>query len=183
MSLRQIKVNGRKVWQARVAYQGLRKSTIRPTRDEARQAEADLLTELKVRVGKAEQDGARPVTVKQLLEFYAADMQARGKGEESVSRVEYTALAVERLTAGLLNKPVSAVSDRDIFALREARAREETKPSTINRDLDPPGRAQEGAARVPLPRWGLLPRGRDTGPVAPARGGASRPGAHAVAVP
>lgn len=36
MSLRQIRVNGRKVWQARVATKGLRKSTIRATKDEAR---------------------------------------------------------------------------------------------------------------------------------------------------
>ena len=32
MSLRAIKVNGRKVWQARVAFQGLRTSTIRPSK-------------------------------------------------------------------------------------------------------------------------------------------------------
>jgi hypothetical protein len=30
MSIRAIKVNGRKVWQARVAFKGSRKSTIRP---------------------------------------------------------------------------------------------------------------------------------------------------------
>jgi hypothetical protein len=37
MSIRAIKVNDRKAWQARVAFKGLRKSTIRPSKDEARQ--------------------------------------------------------------------------------------------------------------------------------------------------
>ena len=52
MSLRSIKVNGRKVRQARVAVLGYRKSTIRPTKDEARQAEADLLRELREKAGR-----------------------------------------------------------------------------------------------------------------------------------
>ena len=46
MSIRAIKVNGRKVWQARVAFKGLRKRTIRASKDEARQAESDLVREL-----------------------------------------------------------------------------------------------------------------------------------------
>ena len=53
MSLRSIKVNGRKVWPARVAFKGLRKSTIRPTKGEARQAEADLLGDLRKQAGEA----------------------------------------------------------------------------------------------------------------------------------
>ena len=59
MSLRSIKVNGRKVWQARVAVQGFPKSTIRPTKVEARQAEADLLRELREEAGRRRGPGRR----------------------------------------------------------------------------------------------------------------------------
>lgn len=152
MSVRRIKVNGRKVYQARVALGGLRKSAIRPTREEARTAEADLLRELKERVGHAEQEGQQPATLRQLLEFYKLDMEARGKGAESAERVDYVVTVMERLLPGLLEKPVSSIGDTDVFAFRNARAREGTiihqlvdgvkapkrvpsKPSTINRDL------------------------------------------------
>jgi integrase len=135
MSIRTIRVNGRKVWQARVAFKGLRKSTIRASKDEARQAEADLLQELREKAGQGEQAAATPATLKQLFEFYAQDMRARGKGEESVARVEYTALAVEALIPTLLAKPITAIADEDLFAFRNARARAGIKPSTINRDL------------------------------------------------
>ena len=60
MSVRQVKVNGRKVWQARVAYKGLRKSTIRASKDEARQAESDLLRDLREKSGQSEQTASGP---------------------------------------------------------------------------------------------------------------------------
>ncbi|MFQ5924244.1 MAG: hypothetical protein ACE5M4_15515, partial [Anaerolineales bacterium] len=82
-----------------------------------------------------EAEGNRPATLRALLEYYAADMQARGKGEESVSRVEYTARSVEELVPELLNRPVAEIGDAEIFAFRNARHRRGTKPSTINRDL------------------------------------------------
>jgi integrase len=152
MSIRAIKVNGRKVWQARVAFKGLRKSSIRPTKEEARQAEADLLADLRKQAGEASRAGQAPATLRKLLEFYKADMANRGKGDGSQERVEYTALAVEAVTPALLDKPVSAITDPDIFAFRNARAREgrrivefvdgekrerriPNKHSTINRDL------------------------------------------------
>src|SRR5688572_2601394 len=91
MSVRRIKNHGTWVWQARVAYKGLRKAAFRATKDEARQAEGELLRELKAKAEAGEQDAQRPATLRQLLEFYALDMRARGRGEESVERVEYTA--------------------------------------------------------------------------------------------
>jgi integrase len=152
MAIRRIKNHGKRVWQARVAYRGLRKAAFRASKDEARQAEADLLQELKAKAEKAEQIGSAPGTLRQLFEFYAGDMQARGKGAESVERVEYTAHAVEALMPELLDRPVTGVGDAEIFAFRNARAREgkvilefvdgkrrkrriPNKPSTINRDL------------------------------------------------
>lgn len=152
MSIRRIKVNGRKVWQARVAYRGHRKSAIRDSKPAARDAEADLLKALQAELAQAEAEGAAPATLKALLELYAEDMEHRGKGEASVARVEYTALAVERLCPELLDKPVSRIGDADVFAFRNARLREgktvrervngervmrrvPAKASTINRDL------------------------------------------------
>ena len=135
-----------------MAYHGLRKSRIAGSKEAAREAESALLQELKTKVGEAERAVGAPATLRQLLELYAADMRARGKGDESVGRVEYTTHAVEALVPGLLDKPVSEIGDADVFAFRNARLREgkvvyETvagerrtrrvpnKASTINRDL------------------------------------------------
>jgi integrase len=152
MAIRRIKVHGRKVWQARVALRGGRRSRLCESKDQARQVEAELLQELQTHFVQAEEQGVRPATLRALLEFYAQDMAARGKGEESVERVEYTARAVEALLPDLLEKPVGEIADADIFAFRNARVREgkvivevvggekrerrvPAKPSTINRDL------------------------------------------------
>src|SRR4029450_8110308 len=97
MAIRKIKNHGKWVWQARVAYRGLRRATFRPSKDEARQAESDLLGALKAESAQAEQQGQRPATLRQLLEFYALDMRARGKGEASVCRVDYTRRSIEAL--------------------------------------------------------------------------------------
>ena len=55
MSIRLIKVNGRKVWQARVAYRGHRKSAIREldlrTRMEARETRGWVIVETTYRAG------------------------------------------------------------------------------------------------------------------------------------
>src|SRR6266508_1764566 len=168
MSIRRVKVNGRKMWQARVAYRGLRKSTIRESKEDAKMAEGELRSALQAQAAQAEVAGQRPATLKALLEFYAEDMAARGKGEESVGRVEYTALAVERLCPEMLTKPLGD--------LREA---EHDQP----RLADTARRAQEGAARVPLPLRCLLQGRRDPRPLAPARGGVDRPRADALAGP
>lgn len=106
---------------------------------------------------KAERDRAvhaeqAPATLRMLLEHYVADLEQRGKGDDTVIRATSTAKMIERVTPVLLDMPVSAIGDAEIFAFRNARAREgkvvyETvageeqerrvpnKPSTINRDL------------------------------------------------
>jgi integrase len=132
MAVRRIKNHGKWVWQARVAYHGLRRAAFRASKDEARQAESDLLGALKAEAAQADQQDQRPATLRQLLEFYALDMRARGKGEGSVGCVHYTGRAIEAVVPDLLDKAVSAITDADVFAFRNGRAR---KPSTINRDL------------------------------------------------
>ncbi len=48
MSVRQVKVHGRKVWQARVAFHGLRSSRVCASKEAARTAEGEaLLAEVK----------------------------------------------------------------------------------------------------------------------------------------
>jgi integrase len=152
MSVRRVKNHGKWVWQARVAYRGLRKAAFRDSKEAARDAEGELLRELKAQAGQAEQEGLRPVTVKALFEFYVADLEARGKGADTIGRAASTAKAMERLMPALLTTPVSRVRDRDVYDFRQALAREgkvvtvevagervergvPAKPSSINRDL------------------------------------------------
>src|SRR5882724_5175820 len=135
MAVRRIKNHGKWTWQARVAYRGIRRAAFRATREAARDAEAELLRDLKASAAQVERDGARPATLRQLLEFYVADLTARGKGEETTVRAETTLAALERCCPELLAKPVGALGDRDVFAFRLARLQEGKKPSTINRDF------------------------------------------------
>jgi hypothetical protein len=154
MSVRQVKVHGRKVWQARVAFQGLRSSRVCSSRDTAKLAQAELLQELKRRAGQAEQAGLVPATLRQLFDAYAEDLAARGKGEETIARAVQTCAVLEALLPELLAKPVSRITEADIFAFRRARAERPcftprpkdpdrkparppspAKPATINRDL------------------------------------------------
>jgi len=152
MAVRRIKNHGKWVWQARVAYRGLRRAAFRASKDEARQAEAELLQALKGEATQAQEQGDRPATLRQLFEYYARDLEARGKGPDTIGRAEETALAVERLAPALLDRSVTTIGDAEIFAFRNVRLREgrvitETvddvererrlpcKPATVNRDL------------------------------------------------
>jgi integrase len=135
MSVRRIKNHGKWVWQARVAYRGLRRAAIRDTKAAAREAEAELLGELKAEAAQAERDEQRPATLRQLFAFYVADLEARGKGPDTVGRAVETAHVVERLMPELLDRPVSRIGEAEIFAFRRLRVEAGTKPSTINRDL------------------------------------------------
>jgi hypothetical protein len=152
MAVRQVKVHGRKVWQARVAYHRLRKSAVCESKQAARDKEADLLRELREKHDRAQQEEQAPATVKALFEAYVADLQARGKGAETVGRAAQTAMAVEAVLPELLSKEVPRITDADIFAFRAAMTRAgkrvveavagkrverrgPAKPSTVNRDL------------------------------------------------
>jgi hypothetical protein len=81
MSVRRIKNHGKWVYQARVAYRGRRKASFRDSKEAAREAESDLLRELKAKAAQAEEGGAKPATLRQLLEFYVDDL-ARFMREE-----------------------------------------------------------------------------------------------------
>jgi hypothetical protein len=198
MAVKQIRNPGKKVWMARVAYRGRRRASFCESKETARQAEADLLKQLKAEAGQVDAEGQRPATLRRLFEFYAEDLEARGKGEESIGRVEYTARAIERLPE-ILDRPLSEIGDAEVFAFRNRRAREgtvvyelvagvkrekhvPTKPSTINRDLRTL-RAAMKKARVSFPWRGVFQGRRDARTVAPSRGRAARARADAVALP
>jgi integrase len=153
MSVRAIKNHGKKVWQARVAYKGLRKAAFRATKNEARTAEGELLAELKAKANASEAENQAPATLKALFDAYVEDLAARGKSDDTIARAAQTATVLERVTPELLGMAVSRIGDKEIFAFRLARAQEQrivydlvagekrprrlapTKPSTINRDL------------------------------------------------
>lgn len=114
------------MYQARVAYRGLRKAAFRPTREAARDAESELLRDLKEKAGQAEQEAQRPATLRQLFDFYLSDLEARGKGDDTVGRAEETRAVIERLMPEPLDTPVSRIGETEIFAFRQhasARAR------------------------------------------------------------
>lgn len=129
------KVNGRKVWWVRVNHKGLNASRVCAAKEDAKLAESELLQHLKRRAGETEQHGQTPATVKALFEAYVVDLEARGKGSETIGRAAQTALAVERALPELLTKSVGKVTQADLFGFRQARLRSGTKASTINRDL------------------------------------------------
>jgi integrase len=135
MAIRRIKVRRHWRYQARVAYRGARLSRLCATREEARQAEAELLHDLKYQAVQTETAATGPATMRALFEAYTADLAARGKGADTISRAVETAHVVERLVPAWLDQPVSTLTERDLFAFRQARDREGRKPSTINRDL------------------------------------------------
>jgi hypothetical protein len=121
MAVKKIKVNGRWVWQARVAYRGLRKSTIRASKDEAKTAEATLRTALKEQRGQADQEAQAPATLRALFESYVVDLEHRGKGSDTIGRAIETAHVIERLMPDLLDRAVTTIGGADLFAFRKRR--------------------------------------------------------------
>jgi integrase len=76
---------------------------------------------LKAEAAQEEQAGARPATLRVLLEFYVQDLAARGKGPDTVNRAVETAHVLEMVAPELLDRPVSRIGEAEIFAFRRAR--------------------------------------------------------------
>jgi len=83
MAIRRIKNHRKWVWQARVAYRGLRRAAFRASKDDARQAESDLLAALRAEAapgratGRAAGDAAPASRV--LRARYAGAREGRGE--------------------------------------------------------------------------------------------------------
>ena len=121
MAITRIKVHGRKVWQARVAYRGLRKSTIRDTKEAARDAESTLLQELKAKFGQATQEAQARATVRMGFEAYMIRLDTQDHGPDVIARAVETARMVERLMPELLGRYVDEIGEPDLFDFRKKR--------------------------------------------------------------
>lgn len=135
MSVRRISVGRRSVWQARVAYKGVRKSTICQTKEDARHAEAALLQHLKKVAADDRRAKESSATVEMLFDAYATRLSVRGKSTDTIARVKQTERTFRALMPAFLRLNVGQVADVDIFDFRRARDQGGIKSSTINRDL------------------------------------------------
>jgi integrase len=135
MAIKQVKVRGKKRWQARVAYRGERLSRLCESWDQAKQAEAELLQQL---VGQADEDAqaeAAPVTLALLCEAYLLDLAARGKAPDSIIRAKDTGKRLQECFGARMQDPLGKFSEADLFAFRTWRVQHQAKPATINRDF------------------------------------------------
>ena len=116
MSVHRVCNHGKWVYQARVAYRGLRRAAFRTTKDDARTAEGELLQALKTEHAQAEQEGSRlATTLRQLFEFYVHDPEDRGKGSDTFVRARATEHVLERLAQrapGRVEGPWGIVMER-----------------------------------------------------------------------
>ncbi len=83
MAVRRVRVNGRNVWQARVAYRGLRRSTIRESKQEARNAEAALLSELQRRAEQGREEAVKQATLRSYLSSTPATCRRAGRARRA----------------------------------------------------------------------------------------------------
>ena len=135
MSVRRIHVHGRPAWQARVSLCGFRRSRLAPTRSQARQYEADLLQALRVQAQRSKDGLEGPATLRMAFAAYEQDLEARGKGSDTIARAEQTSRAVAKVMPEYLDRPPGEFSDKQIFLFRHARICAGIKPATTNRDF------------------------------------------------
>jgi integrase len=130
-----VTVNGQKCWRARVAVGGARKSKLCVSKDNARKAEADLLTELKAAQATNAQDAAAPATLALLCDAYVLDLESRGKASDSIIRARETKKRLTECFGPRMREPLGTLTEADLYAYRAWRTRNQIKASTINRDL------------------------------------------------
>jgi len=150
--VRQVKVRGVKRWQARVFIQGHRLSRLCDSRETALQAKAELRLQLTQEAEQEATDRAAPATLALLCDAYLLDLEARGKGTDTLSTARNTTARLAEFFGPRMQEPLS-LTDADFCAYRKSRlrqwakrgkkAKDGTRPtkaggvksSTINRDL------------------------------------------------
>ena len=135
MSVRQVKVHGKKRWQARVAYRGARLSRLCDSKDEAKQAEADLLQTLVKAADQEGKENAAPATLQLLCDAYVLDLEARGKAPDSITRAKDTTKRLAEFFGGRMQEALGRLTEADLYAYRASRIEHKIKASTINRDF------------------------------------------------
>jgi integrase len=139
--VRQVKVRGVKRWQARVQYQGRRASCLCDSRDIAKLAKADLLAKLKADAEQENKAEAAPATFTLACAGYLLDLEARGKGKDTISTARN---ATERLLDFLgarRNDPVETLTAADLYAYRKHRTQRWARC----------GKKTENGTRIPIP--------------------------------
>jgi hypothetical protein len=154
MAIKQVTVNGhsKKRWQARVAYGGARLSRLCNSRDEAKQAEADLLQTLVKAAEQEIQANTTPATLALLCDYYLQNLENRGKSEDTISTARNAKARLADFFGARMQEPLH-LTEADLYAFRAARLRQwarrgkkakdgttatlagGVKASTINRDL------------------------------------------------
>ena len=135
MAIRQVKIRGRKRWQARGAYQGARASRLCDSRDAAKQAEAEILQSLTTDAEQAGEENAAPATLALLCDCYLLDLEARGKPARGVARERSTQQTFLEFLGPRKQEPIGKLTEADLFAFRLSRVQRGIKPSTINREF------------------------------------------------
>jgi integrase len=133
--VRKIKVHGQWRWQARVSHQGQRVSRICATEAGAKLAKGELLQQLHAEAEATARDGAQPATLALLCDAYVLDLEARGKGTDTIKRVRESQRRLADFFGSRMRDPVTSLTTADLFAFRAWRLQAGVKPSTINRDL------------------------------------------------
>jgi integrase len=128
-------VHGQERWQARISVDGVRRSRVCSSYREAKNVERELATVCQEQAEQGELAGKAPATTQQLLDYYVLDLERRGKAPDTLVRAKTTARAIETMTPDLWTLPISKVTSLDVYDFRQARLRDQAKPSTINRDL------------------------------------------------
>lgn len=131
--VRKIKVHGQWRWQARVSHQGQRISRICATEAEAKLAKGELLQQLHVEAEATARDGTQPATLALLCDAYVLDLEARGKGADTIAQVKETKKRLTEFFGPRMKEPVVRLTGADLFAFRDHRVRAGKKESTINR--------------------------------------------------
>lgn len=152
MSVRQVHNHGKRAWLARVSYHGMRRAKLCASREAAKTAEGDLLRELKAEAEQEAQEAARPATLALVCDAYLLDLEARGKGKDSLTTARSTTSRLADCFGPRMQEPL-ALTAADLFAYRAYRLQRwaklgkqakdgtrpilpgVTKPSTVNRDL------------------------------------------------
>jgi integrase len=147
--VRRIKVHGVWRWQARVKVGTLRRSVVCDSEEEALAAKARLRLELADEATTEQKAAEAPVTLALVCDAYLLDLEARGKGKDTLSTARNTVKRLTEFFRARMREPL-AVTEADLYAFRAHRMRQwakkgtEGKPladvrgvkaSTVNRDL------------------------------------------------
>jgi len=133
--VRKLKVHGKWRWRARVSYKGRRVSQLCDTPDEAKRVKAELRMQLMEEVRNEVHKAESPATLELVCDAYILDLEARGKGPDTVRTAKTTKKRLERFFGQRMKEPILRLTEADLFAFRAHYVQKGSKPSTINRDL------------------------------------------------